>query len=112
MLEHYVIFKPQPGRDADLLSALQQFGEGVTRGLPCLLELTWGANTNPSGIQRGYTHSCLARLISAESLKTQYWVHPAHQRLLAQLDELCEDRFAMDYLADVVVTGVGGEHDA
>jgi hypothetical protein len=32
-------------------------------------------------------------------------VHPAHQRLLTLLDELCEDRFALDYVAATAVHG-------
>lgn len=104
-MEHYVIFKPHPGKHAELLEALERFGAGVSGSLPCLLELTWGANTNPSGLARGYTHSCFARLTSEESLKEEYWIHPAHQRLLGELDELCEDRFALDYVAATTVTG-------
>ncbi|MFC4945437.1 Dabb family protein [Pseudonocardia sp. GCM10023141] len=94
MLEHYVVFQPRPGREADLAEELRAFGEGIA-GLPELIELTWGENTNPSGLKLGYTHACLARL--TDGGLDGYWVHPAHARLLGVLDELCESRFALDY---------------
>ena len=98
MLEHYVVFKPRAGRAEDLTNAL----DGT---LPCLLELTWGPNANPSGLAHGYTHGCLARLTTESSLKEEYWGHPAHQRLLTLLDELCDDRFALDYVAATAAHG-------
>jgi hypothetical protein len=96
MLDHYVVFRPHPGREKDLTAALTEFATAIG-GLGCLHELTAGENINASGLQRGYTHGCFARLTSEQALKTDYWHHPAHQRLLSQLDELCEDRFALDY---------------
>jgi hypothetical protein len=108
VLEHYVVFKPHPQRADELAAALSEFASGVAGTLPCLLELSWGENTNPSGLRHGYTHSCFARLTSQRSLTEEYWIHPAHQRLLAQLDDLCEDRFALDYVTDDVTTGGAG----
>ncbi|WP_214108491.1 Dabb family protein [Acrocarpospora catenulata] len=104
MLEHYVIFKPFPEHVAALAEELQAFGEGVRGTLPELIEFTWGENTNASGLAEGYTHACLARLTGPEGL-TAYWVHPAHQRLLSRLDELCQKRFAIDYGIGERITG-------
>lgn len=108
MFEHYVIFKPKPGAGAELTQALEEFGAGVRETLSCLTELTFGENVNPSGLDRGYTHACLARLTSQASFKDEYWNHPAHVRLLAALDELCEDRFALDYVPGEIITGQKG----
>jgi hypothetical protein len=103
VLEHYVIFQPRPGREADLAEELHVFGEGITGSLPELLEFTWGENTNPSGLKLGYTHACWARL--ADGGLDAYWVHPAHQKLLSRLDELCQSRFAMDYTTEGPASG-------
>jgi Stress responsive A/B Barrel Domain len=100
VLEHYVVFKARDGHAESLSNALAEFAAGIKETLPCLLEFSWGPNTNPSGLARGYTHGCLARLTTAESLTEEYWVHPAHQRLLAVLDDLCDDRFALDYVPE------------
>ncbi|GAA3527390.1 hypothetical protein GCM10022222_07990 [Amycolatopsis ultiminotia] len=105
MFEHYVVFTPKPGRADDLAQALSDFGAGVHGTLPDLLELTFGANVNTGGLQRGFTHACLARLTSETAFKDQYWNHPAHRRLLERLDELCEERFALDYVPEATVTG-------
>jgi hypothetical protein len=39
-------------------------------------------------------------LTDEHALRTVYWNHPAHQTLLGRLDELCADRFALDYPSD------------
>lgn len=95
MLEHYVLFAARPGREADLDIALADFSDAMTYNCTTLSDISWGRNTNPSGLGRGFTHGCLAR-IQDDGLVT-YWNHPAHLRLLEQLDELCTERFAMDY---------------
>jgi hypothetical protein len=105
MLEHYVVFKPREGRADDLTSALAEFAAELDGTLPCLLEFTWGPNTNASGLAHGYTHGGFARLATEASLTEEYWVHPAHQRLLTLLDDICEDRFALDYVTQRVISG-------
>jgi hypothetical protein len=96
MLDHYVVFQPHPGREKDLTAALREFSEGI-KSLDCLQDLSYGENINQSGLKHGYTHGLFGRLTSEQALKTDYWHHPAHQRLLGLLDELCADRFALDY---------------
>jgi hypothetical protein len=96
MIDHYVVFKPHEGRSEELSQALAEFAAAM-RGLESLFELTHGENFNPSGLAQGYTHGCFARLASVEALRGEYWNHDAHQKLLGQLDELCEVRFALDY---------------
>lgn len=96
MVDHYVVFQPHQGREKDLTAALKEFAEGIA-GLECLHDFTYGENINQSGLKHGYTHGCFARLASEQALKTDYWHHPAHQRLLGLLDDLCADRFALDY---------------
>lgn len=109
MFEHYVVFRPKPGRAGALTRALAEFGAGVRGTLPELAELTFGENVNAGGLERGFTHGCLARLTSAEAFRDRYWNHPAHLRLLAALDDLCEERFALDYVAREIVTGGEGD---
>ena len=100
MFEHYVVFKPKPGRGEQLTSALAEFGNAVRDDLPGLIELIHGENINQSGLDRGYTHGCFARLTSQDAFKNEYWHHPAHLTLVRALDELCEDRFAIDFVVD------------
>jgi hypothetical protein len=96
MLEHYVVFKAKKGDEKALDDALAAFGRAIVE-LDCVRDFSWGPNVNGSGLARGFTHGCLARLESEEALKSDYWNHPAHTLLLGQLDVLCEDRFALDY---------------
>ncbi|WP_445183269.1 Dabb family protein [Pseudonocardia sp. Cha107L01] len=100
MLDHYVVFQPHRGREEELSAALRDFAAGIT-GLTCVQDFTWGENTNASGLKHGYTHGCFARLTGEAALRGDYWNHPAHQKLLGRLDELCIDRFALDYRVSV-----------
>jgi hypothetical protein len=99
MLDHYVVFKAKSDAEKSLDDVLGAFGRAIVE-LDCVLDFSWGANINGSGLARGFTHGCFARLESEEALKSDYWNHPAHTLLLGQLDELCEDRFALDYVVD------------
>jgi hypothetical protein len=100
MLDHYVVFQPHRGREEELSTALRDFAGDIT-GLTCLKDFSWGENTNASGLKHGYTHGCYARLTGEAALRGDYWNHPAHQKLLGRLDELCIDRFALDYPVSV-----------
>ena len=99
MLEHYVVFRPHPGQEPALAEALRSLAEGLGSGLDGLTDLTWGENTNPSGLQRGYTHGCLGRFVDRTAFD-RYWAHPAHEAFMAALDAICEERFALDYTTE------------
>ena len=96
MLEHYVVFKPLQGHEADLDAALAALEKDLTVGADGLLALTWGKNTNKSGLERGYTHGCLGRFADPDAFNV-YWNHPAHVTFMGSLDVICAERFALDY---------------
>jgi hypothetical protein len=100
MLEHYVVFRPIDGSETALGAALGEFASSIT-GLACVQDITWGENTNRSGRERGFTYGCFVRLTDEEALRSEYWNHPAHQKLLGELDRLRVDRFAIDYPSSV-----------
>ena len=49
---------------------------------------------------QGYSHGCYVRLTDAESLHDPYWNHPAHQELLNEIDAVCAERFAIDFIRE------------
>lgn len=96
MLEHYVVYAAVPGHEADLDETLAEFcRDAKEEGGAIVHEISWGRNTNPSGLDRGHTHGCRSLIESGRF--TEYWELPAHKRLLDQLDALTTGRFAMDY---------------
>jgi hypothetical protein len=98
MLDHYVAFKARPGRDQDLSEVLRRFTGAISGQLQGLLDISAGSVLNQAGRDLGYTHGCHVRLSDAETLRDAYWNHPAHQALLAELDAVCAERFALDYI--------------
>jgi len=96
MIEHYVLFKAKPDREAEVTAAVTEFDSAI-RGESFVIELTYGSNINPRSVELGWTHGMLSRLPDYETFQTVYWNHDAHLHFLEQLDELCESRFALDY---------------
>lgn len=97
MLDHYVAFKARPGQEQALSAVLNRFASAISGQLTCVLDMSAGANISQSGLAQGYTHGCYVRLTDPDSLTSSYWNHPAHQALLAELDAVCADRFAVDF---------------
>jgi hypothetical protein len=97
VLDHYVAFKARPGQEQALSAVLNRFVSAISGQLNCVLDISAGANINKSGLAQGYTHGCYVRLTDPDSLTGSYWNHPAHQELLAELDAVCAERFAVDF---------------
>jgi hypothetical protein len=96
MLDHYVALKARPGQEQALSAMLDRFVSAISGQLDCVLDISAGANINKSGLAQGYTHGCYVRLTDRGSLTGNYWNHPAHQQLLAEIDSACAERFAID----------------
>jgi hypothetical protein len=97
VLDHYVAFKARPGQEQALSAVLKRFASAISGQLTCVLDISAGANISKSGLAQGYTHGCYVRLTDPESLVGGYWNHPAHQELLAEIDAVCAERFAVDF---------------
>lgn len=95
MLNHIVLFAAKDGQNEELENTLEEFSNDIAAAGDVVDSVNWGVNTNASGLQRGITHGCTA--VIPDGQFDAYWNHPAHQRLLGALDELCEHRFAVDY---------------
>lgn len=79
--------------------ALREFAKGIADCIG-LQRVEWGKNINPTGLELSYDYLCVTELADLETLRTSYWEHPAHRRLLAELPELCTSRFALDIESD------------
>lgn len=92
-----MVFVAAPGQDGRLDEELTKMADGLG-DLPGLVALTWGANTNPTGLSRGYSHGCLGRFEDKAAFQ-RYWDHPAHVAFADALEDICTERFALDYVA-------------
>jgi hypothetical protein len=97
MLDHYLVMKARAGQAPALNAVLDRFVTGISGRLESVLDISVGENINQSGLARGYTHGCYVRLSDEAELMTRYWNHPAHQQLLAEIETVCSDRFAIDF---------------
>ena len=97
MLDHYVAFKARPGQEQALSALLERFTNAISGDLECVIDISASTNINKSSLDRGYTHGCHVRLTGQDELHDSYWHHRAHQELLADLDAVCAERFAIDF---------------
>src|SRR5690606_4372264 len=95
MIEHIVLLRARDGREAELDAALDEFVTEIIE-LDTVREISAGPNFNKGGAARGWTHGMRVLLTEREALPG-YWDHPSHVRLAETLDEVCRDRFAIDY---------------
>jgi hypothetical protein len=96
MLDHFVAFGASEEDQAAIGDALHEFA-GAIASLECVMDISWGKNSSASGVERGVTYGCFVRLTSQEALRSEYWNHPAHQKLLSELNRRNVERFAVDY---------------
>ena len=76
---HLVFLKLKPTADAaDVFDQLRSLKAQV----PGMLSFAGGANTNPEGLSRGYTHSFCMHFVDAAA-RDAYLPHPDHERVKA-----------------------------
>lgn len=93
-LEHIVWFKLKPesteADEAELIRRLRALKDQI----PGIIELTAGRNVRD--ISHGFTVGLIVRLKDLDALEA-YRAHPAHQEILKYIEEVTENRLAVDY---------------
>jgi quinol monooxygenase YgiN len=95
MIEHVVVVKAKPGKDAQVSDILAAFTQKVA-DLPGLVEISAGPNFHRRSQELGVTHGLLVRFIDRDSLDA-YQSHPLHADLLPQLSDTCVERVVLDW---------------
>ncbi|ORA33988.1 Dabb family protein [Mycobacterium aquaticum] len=99
MIDHYVAFRAIPGQAQALSAMLDGFVADISGKLSCVAAISAGVNINETSLRLGYTHGLYVRLRDRGALGDRYGRHPAHLRLLAGIDTVCAERFAIDFVA-------------
>jgi len=96
MVEHLVIFKAKPGKDAELQQTLTDFAGQIRQQLPGIVDLNVGENYTQRSRDHGWTHGLHARF-QDRSVGDAYGPHPVHRALVAKLGELTDGVEAVDF---------------
>lgn len=90
-VKHIAFFKFKADRTAEQVAEVWRIIESLPRQIPGILDLTWGPNISPEGLDQGYTHSFIMTFESAAA-RDNYLPHPIHQAavklVVPQLDSV------------------------
>ncbi|SKG72114.1 Uncharacterised protein [Mycobacteroides abscessus subsp. bolletii] len=95
------IESPSATGEDQFFRAIKSFEEGMGDGLPGL--------QTPTGGRTPTTRVCPVAIptdawgVDDEAAFQRYWNHPVHERFMSVLDNICEDRFGIDYTVEMKV---------
>ena len=94
MYVHTFLFQWQAGVTSEMQERAAREIRGLREQIPGVLEASYGKNTSPRG--QGFTHGGVMKFRDATALE-EYFVHPAHQKLLEWLMPLLKMAAELDY---------------
>jgi hypothetical protein len=101
-VRHIVIFKFRPDATESQINQLTQEFLSLKNKIPGIVDIEYGVNNSPEGLNRGFTHIYLLTLENAAA-RDAYLPHPEHQKfgeLVGQLGIL-DEVFVVDYVNSV-----------
>jgi hypothetical protein len=101
-VRHIVIFKYKPDATEAQIDQITQEFFNLKNKIPGIVDIEYGVNNSPEGLNRGFTHIYLLTLESAAA-RDAYLPHPEHQKfgqLVGQLGIL-DEVFVVDYINSV-----------
>jgi hypothetical protein len=101
-VRHIVIFKFKPDATEAQINQLTQEFLNLKNKIPGIVDIEYGVNNSPEGLNRGFTHIYLLTLENAAA-RDAYLPHPEHQKfgeLVGQLGIL-DEVFVVDYVNSV-----------
>lgn len=98
MIEHTVIIRSRPEREAGVQQALEEFGRDLeVSGLDREWQVRFGPNFHQRSRSRGYSH-VLQVVFEDEADLDRYQRSPEHASLMPKLDKVAEERIVVDLL--------------
>ncbi|CAK3809809.1 Hypothetical predicted protein [Lecanosticta acicola] len=91
---HIVLFKLKPNTPAEKISEMKAAGSAMVGQVPGLQRIDFGSPVLPARAQ-GFDLGLVAILEKAEDIKV-YAEHPAHLKVHALREAICEDTLAYD----------------
>ncbi|GGD56923.1 Dabb family protein [Muriicola marianensis] len=99
LLRHVVLFKFKAGASADEIAEVRKAFVDLKSKIPQIVNLEWGINNSPEGLDKGFTH-CFFLTFKSEEDRDLYLPHPDHKAFGNLLGPILEDVLVVDYWAD------------
>jgi hypothetical protein len=95
MVLHVVLFKWKDGVDPGAVEAVRQAVLGLQARIPGIQGVTWGGNTSPEGLSRGYDVGFVMTFADAAA-RDAYLPHPEHEAVHPLIDAIVADVLVFD----------------
>ena len=93
MIIHVVLLQPKAQTTEEEITTALEHVKALQRVIPGILAIA--AGKNQSSYHHGYTYGIIMRFVDEASLQAHH-PHPAHQAVVEELDDLCEQTIDFD----------------
>jgi hypothetical protein len=83
-VKHVVLLRFKPETSQATLNQLFAALDALRRTIPGLLDFSWGANSSPEGLAKGFTHGFVMTFADSAA-RDAYLPHPDHEAVKAQV---------------------------
>jgi len=97
-IRHVVLFAFRTDVPADRIRATEAAFAALEHQVPGIIDLEWGTNESPEGLDQGFTH-CFLVTFDNTAARDAYLQHPAHIAFGLSLQPLLDRVLVMDYAA-------------
>jgi len=93
MIIHVVLLQPKAQTTEEEITTALEHVKALQRVIPGILAIA--AGKNQSSYHHGYTYGIIMRFVDEAHLQAHH-PHPAHQAVVEELDDLCEQTIDFD----------------
>lgn len=97
-IRHVVLFAFRDGAPADRVETIETAFVALEHQVPGIVDLEWGTNESPEGLDQGFMHCFLVTFDDAAA-RDAYLSHPAHVAFGLSLQPLLDRVLVVDYVA-------------
>ncbi len=84
MTKHVVLVQMKPELSQSEIDHVFAELSGLQQSIPGIVSFSWGVQSSPEGLDRGYTHAFVIDFEDAAA-RNAYLPHPEHQRVAGQV---------------------------
>ena len=96
-LRHVVLFAFRDDAPDDRIRVIEAAFAALKDQIPGIVDLEWGTNESPEGLDQGFTH-CFVVTFQDAAARDGYLPHPAHVAFGALLQPCLDRVLVVDYL--------------
>jgi hypothetical protein len=96
MIKHIVLLRFLDATSTAQIAECEAQFQALKTTVHSVLDLRWGTNVSPEGLNKGFTH-CFELSFADASSRDAYLVHPMHQQFAQEIKASLDDVLVIDY---------------